>query len=97
MISRPWSERSTKTTANRSWARIADGVISNLAVDLAILGDDQVRIAKHLFGRFEADLVLREIAFGFLRPPGEFDVHAYLTIHIQTYVWPDADYATSAR
>jgi hypothetical protein len=54
--------------------RVTHGVISNFALDLAVLGNDQVWIGKCLSGLFEADFMLRKIAFGFLRPPSEFNI-----------------------
>lgn len=51
---------------------MTQGVVPNLALELAILNDDQVRIEEHLFRRFEADAMLQEIAFRFLRVSDEF-------------------------
>ena len=48
---------------------MADSLIPNFALELAILDDDQAGIEEDLFGRFEADAMLREIAFRFLRVP----------------------------
>jgi hypothetical protein len=48
---------------------VSDGLVPNLALELAILDDDQAGIEEDLFGRFEADAMLREIAFRFLRVP----------------------------
>ena len=55
---------------------IADGLISHFAPFIfSVLEDHQIGIRKHLLGRFETDAMLREIAPGFLRAPGEFDIH----------------------
>jgi hypothetical protein len=38
---------------------VSDGLVPNLALELAILDDDQAGIEEDLFGRFEADAMPR--------------------------------------
>ena len=77
MVSRSSSERSTNTVRSREppGSGVPYGLVSNVALELAILNHDQVRIEEHLFRHFKADAMLREIAFRFLRVSGEFNFH----------------------
>jgi hypothetical protein len=58
---------------------ITDCVIPYVTtVVFTIVNDDYVRVKEYLFGRFKADVMFREIAFGFLRTPGELNLHTLL-------------------